>query len=317
MSPFHVQTPLIPSRPLSRLFGRRVWLKLDAVQPCGCYKIRGIGFACEEYVRRGAQRLLCSSGGNAGLAVAYAGRELGVSVTVIVPETTTERAKELIGREDAEVVVYGSSWNESHEYALSRSAEETAYIHPFDDPLTWRGHATVIDEVREAGLTPGAVVLSVGGGGLLCGVIEGLRRNDMEDVPVVAVETVGADSLYQAVQADHLIELEAITSIATTLGAKRVARQAFEYAKEKAVLSTVVDDRAAVDACIEFARDHRLIVEPACGAALAVIYEHDSARTRTRSTLNEISDREDILVIVCGGAGVTMEQLEGWRKVLR
>lgn len=87
--PLHIPTPLVPSRHLSQLCGHSIWLKLGAVQPPGSFKIRGVGHACEEYVKRGARRLVSSSGGNAGLAVAYAGRRLlvepacGASLAVV------------------------------------------------------------------------------------------------------------------------------------------------------------------------------------------------------------------------------------------
>lgn len=106
--------PLIESRPLSLAAGRNVWLKLEALQPCGSFKLRGVGHACEVHHARGARHFVSSSGGNAGLAVAYAGRKLGVPVTVVVPETTTERAKELLRLEDAQVVVHGSSSQEAN-----------------------------------------------------------------------------------------------------------------------------------------------------------------------------------------------------------
>lgn len=105
----HIETPLIESSVLSRLTRKSVWLKLDALQPSGSFKIRGIGHACEVYAAKGARRFVSSSGGNAGLAVAFAGQELGIPVTVVVPETTTQRAKELLRSENAEVIVHGAS----------------------------------------------------------------------------------------------------------------------------------------------------------------------------------------------------------------
>ena len=93
--------------------------------------------------------------------------------------------------ENAEVIVHGKSLEEAHRFALSLMQSTDAYIHPFDDPLVWRGHASLIDEIFRAGLKPDAIVLSVGGGGLLCGVIEGLKRNGEADVPIIAVETEG------------------------------------------------------------------------------------------------------------------------------
>lgn len=302
MKPLHIETPLFESRPLSVQSGRNVWLKLDALQPPGSFKIRGIGFACQEYVRQGARRLISSSGGNAGIAVAYAGRHLSVPVLIVVPETTSERAKALIRQEGAEVVVHGASWQEANDLAMSTVEESDVLVHPFDDPLVWQGHSTLIDEVVRSGVRPDAVVVSVGGGGLLCGLVEGLRRAGWSDVPVIAVETEGADSLAQSVRAGHRVELPAITSLAITLGAKKICERAFDCTREHPLRSVVVSDRAAVSACQRFLDDHRLVVEPACGASLAAVY--DGAP--------ELEDFESVLVVVCGGATTTLEQLREW-----
>ena len=300
--PLHIETPLLPSRPLSVLAGRSVWLKLDALQPPGSFKIRGMGLACEEYQRRGARRFVSSSGGNAGLAVAYAGRRLSVPVTVVVPETTSQRARELLALEAAEVVVHGASWQEANELALSMIGASDAFLHPFDDPLLWRGHATMIDEVCRSGLKPDAVVLSVGGGGLLSGVAEGLHRNGWGQVPILAVETEGAASFHQSLKAGRLVELDQISSIATSLGAKRVCERAFQWSREHPIRSIVVSDQAALSACTRFLDDHRLLVEPACGASLALAYDQAA----------ELEGFGTVLVIVCGGATATMDQIKQW-----
>ena len=84
--PLHIETPLIISDILSDLVNKDIRLKLDALQPSGSFKIRGVGFACEYFAHRGAKSFLSSSGGNAGMAVAYAGKKLGIPVKVIVPE---------------------------------------------------------------------------------------------------------------------------------------------------------------------------------------------------------------------------------------
>ena len=302
MTPLHIETPLIESRPLSSHAGRSVLLKLEAVQPPGSFKIRGLGFACQDYARRGARRFISSSGGNAGIAVAYAGRHLSMPVVVVVPETTSEKARALIRQEGAQLLVYGSSWQEANHYALSMVGEADAFLHPFDDPLIWRGHGSLIDEVAAKGVKPEAVVLSVGGGGLLSGVVEGMWRHGWQDVPLIAVETEGAASFAQALQAGHRVELPAITSVATTLGAKKVCEQAFNWVKKHPIHSVVVTDQAAVAACERFLNDHRLLVEPACGAALAVVYERQAV----------LDDFSSVLVIVCGGATTTIEQLRQW-----
>ena len=298
----HIATPLLESRPLSVSSGRLVWLKLEALQPSGSFKIRGIGHACETHVNRGARRFVSSSGGNAGLAVAYAGRMLSIPVVVVVPETTTGRARELLELENACVIVHGSSWQEANEFAISITDATDAFIHPFDDPLLWQGHSTVIDEVIRAGLKPDAVVLSVGGGGLLSGVAQGLSRCDMGHVPILAVETEGAASFHEAMKAGRTVQLKAITSIATSLGAKRVCEQALRASRLHSIRSIVVSDRSALSACGKFLADHRLLVEPACGASLVIAYENS----------NVLNDFQTVLFIVCGGSTTTIEQLTKW-----
>ena len=300
--PLHIETPLIQSRQLSQLSGRAVWLKLDALQPPGSFKIRGVGYACEEYVKRGAQRLVSSSGGNAGLAVAYAGRSLGVPVTVVVPQTTSEQAKALLRLEDAEVIVHGASWQEANELALSLVGPTDAFLHPFDDPLLWHGHATLVDEVARSGLLPDVIVLSVGGGGLLSGVAQGLHCNGWGHVPIIAVETKGAASFHAAAQAGHCVQLDHINSIATSLGAKRVCEQAVHWSKHHPIQSVLVSDHSAVSACERFLADHRLLVEPACGASLAVAYDNAP----------ELEAFKTVLVVVCGGATATVDQIRQW-----
>ncbi|WFU01381.1 pyridoxal-phosphate dependent enzyme [Rhizobium sp. CB3171] len=299
----HLETPLLESRPLSQVSGCSIWLKMDALQPPGSFKIRGIGAACEHHARSGKRRFVSSSGGNAGIAVAYAGRRLSIPVSVFVPETTTERAKSLIRQEGAEVFVHGASWQEANEHALQAVDAGTAFIHPFDDPLVWTGHATLIDEVVRAGVPFDAVVLSVGGGGLLAGISEGLDRNGLQHVPIIAAETEGAASLAAAVKAGKPVELPAITSIATSLGARKVAERAFEITRNRPVDCVVVDDLVAVDACMRFLDDHRVLVEPACGAALAVAYAH----------ADQLARFERVLMIACGGATATLTQLQAWQ----
>ncbi len=91
--PLHRETPLLESVPLSAISGRRVFLKMENMQPAGSFKLRGIGHLCEEAAREGATQFFSPSGGNAGYAAAWAGRELGIRTTVIVPVTTSEEAK--------------------------------------------------------------------------------------------------------------------------------------------------------------------------------------------------------------------------------
>lgn len=298
-----IKTPLLESLPLGKMNGTRVWMKMEAAQPSGSFKIRGIGFACQYHYGKGARRFISSSGGNAGLAVAYAGRKLGVPVIVVVPETTSERARYLLQLEGAEVIVHGKMWSEANELAMSLLTEQDAFLHPFDDPLLWQGHASMIDEVVEDGIRPDAVILSVGGGGLLAGVDEGLRRNGLDNVPVYAVETQGMSSYNAALEAGRPVEVTALTGVATSLGARQVCQRAFDLAKKRTVFPVIVSDREAVDACLSFLDDHRMLVEPACGASLAPLYGKKL----------DLNNYKNVLVIVCGGSTATVNSLSTFK----
>ena len=281
-----------------------MWLKLESSQPSASFKLRGMGLAAERAVAAGASRLVSSSGGNAGYAVAWAGRTLGVPVTVVVPSTTGARMRGLIEAAGAEVQIAGDVWDEAHAAAIDVARMTGgALLHPFDHADIWEGHASLVAEVAETGLKPERVIVAVGGGGLLCGVIQGMHAAGWSDVPVIAVETTGAGSFAAALEAGEPVTLPAITSIALTLGSKRVCDRLFELAGQHDIRSVLVSDRAAVQACDRFLDDHRVLVEPSCGAALSTVYDRHPEVTNATGP---------VLVVVCGGAAVTRSQLESW-----
>jgi L-serine/L-threonine ammonia-lyase len=251
--------------------------------------------------------VVCASGGNAGMAAALAAAACGVPATIVVPQSTGVPVREAIAARGATVVVHGASWDDAHAHATALAdAQGAVSVHPFDDPLLWDGHATLIDEVVRAGARFDAVVTSVGGGGLLAGIVEGLRRNGLGQVPVIAVETEGAASYAAALAAGEPVTLPAITSIATSLGARRVMPQAVALAHQHPIESVVVSDAQAVQACSRFADAMRVLVEPACGASLAALDARPDLFARFDAPLVE----------VCGGMGVTPARLAAWRREL-
>lgn len=161
----------------------------------------------------------------------------------------------------------------------------------------------MIDEVVAEGVRPDAVVLSVGGGGLLSGVDEGLRRNGLSSVPIYVAETEGMASFNASIKAGHLTEVPVLSGVATSLGARQVCKRAFDLSKERTVVPVQVTDQEAVAACLLYLNDHRTLVEPACGASLALLYGN-------KVSLGELSN---VLVIVCGGSTATIESLTSFR----
>lgn len=280
---------------------------MDCHQPTGSFKIRGIGKRCQEAFEAGFDHFVIASGGNAGLATAYAGWKMGVKTTVVVPTTTTQAMQEKIINLGAELKIFGTTWNDSNVFAQSLVKKEKAiYIHPFDHPTVWAGNASVIDECDTQMSPPDLVVVAVGGGGYFCGVMEGIKRNNWTQTQVLTAETEGAASMKGAIEAQELITLESIASIASSLGAKRVAKRAFELALEHAVIPYAVSDQEALEACRLFLNETGNLVEPACGAALAAVYHN----------IKPIQEADSILILVCGGASLTLEHFNNYSATL-
>nr|XP_020479122.1 L-serine dehydratase/L-threonine deaminase-like [Monopterus albus]XP_020479123.1 L-serine dehydratase/L-threonine deaminase-like [Monopterus albus] len=320
MEHFHLNTPLLESADMARRVGTTVYLKMENSQPSGSFKIRGIGHLCQQLARQ-SMGVVCASGGNAGMAAAYAARKIGVPATIVVPSSSPELVFQKLKDQGATVKIIGKVWDDADAEALRLAGTEgLIYVPPFDHPLLWQGHASMISEVAATlgpSRKPGAVVVSVGGGGLLCGVIQGLKDVGWMDVPVVAMETVGADCFNAAVKAGRMVTLDDITSEAKCLGAKTICKKAFEYSQcsELTVISELVTDQQALHAVETFLDEERVLVEMACGAALAAVYSGLIGRLQAEGRLP--TPLGPLLVIVCGGSSINMEQLTNLKHKLR
>lgn len=207
-----------------------------------------------------------------------------------------------------DVIQTGASWAEADAYLreeLLAKDKNGVYVPPFDHEDVWDGAATIIEELEEK---PDAVVCSVGGGGLFCGLMMGLDKKDWSDVKVLTVETKGAESLHKSLGKGERVRLDQITSICTSLGASMVGKKTFEYGQRKNVRSVVLEDREAVMGCWRLADDERFLVEPACGVNVALCYDG-----RLDKVLPGLTAGSKVVIVLCGGAAVTLELLMEWR----
>ncbi|KAL4797591.1 L-serine dehydratase [Aspergillus venezuelensis] len=319
-----IRTPLIESRSLSTLAGCRILLKLENTQPSGSFKSRAMGAQILSHLYNPTNQgkrihFFASSGGNAGLAAVCAAKTLGFPCTVVVPvQTKSLMVDKLVKAGARKVVKFGETFAEAGEYMRDvvmqepeedqdeeEGGEEVVKIalHPFDNESIWEGNSTLIDELAEQvpALTAGeewngyenmvlpvdAMVCSVGGGGLLNGLVMGLERrrrqvqqqmkktktlSQARPTHLVAVETRGTDSLAAAVKHGELVSLPKITSQATSLGAIRVSERTFQYAMNPPegvkVHSTVFSDADAARGVLRLVDEERVLVELACGVCV-------------------------------------------------
>lgn len=270
----------------------------------------------------------CSSGGNAGLACATAAITLGHLATICVPTSTSDTIVQKLRTLGANVVVKGAHFAEADNFMkdeLMSKDNNAVYVPPFDHPDVWEGHGSLVDELEKQMQDFGGyqgLVCSVGGGGLLVGIMERLEiygrlqggSLEKRGIRVLAMETEGAESLNYSLKKQKLARLDNITSIATSLGATQVAKRCFEVAQRPEVKNVVFSDAEAAMGSVCFADDERMLVEPACGVSIAPVY-NGSLSTHL---FPELSDAEfsklNIVIIVCGGSKASLQILDEYKK---
>lgn len=311
-----IETPLVESASLSRAAGCRIFLKLENVQPSGSFKSRAMGNQILSHLKNPGNagkpvHFYASSGGNAGLAAVCAARDLGYPCTVALPTSTKPLMVERLWTAGAaNVVQYGDTIAEAGEYmreVLMKEKEdgESEYVvkialHPFDNEPIWHGNGTIVGELAaqmpavakeqstnydNKPIPLDAIICSVGGGGLINGLIMGLERERQKKplqtttkltspIHLLAIETLGTDSLAQALAQKSHIALPKITSQATSLGATRVSEKTYQYALSPppglAVHTAVLSDADAARGVLRLVDDERLLVELACGVCVEV-----------------------------------------------
>jgi threonine dehydratase len=224
--------------------------------------------------------VVAASGGNAGLAVAYAAAQVGVPAEIWVPTGAPPVKVAKLRALGATVVPHGSEYAEAHAGAIVRARETGAvYCHAYDQPLMAAGAGTLarelIDQVPDGFDT---VVVACGGGGLMGGVAAALedvpsRRDAAVPVRVVAVEPVLAPTLHAALAAGHPVDVPVSGVAADSLGARRLGEIPYSVAARTGVVSVLVDDAAIVAARADLWSHRRIAVEHGAAAAWAALLD--------------------------------------------
>ncbi len=269
----------------------RLWFKLEQTQHSGSFKVRGAFnriLAAHERGELPPSGVIAASGGNAGLAVAYAARELGVAAEVFVPAAAPPVKVAKLRALGAAVVLGGAEYAEAYDAALDRAAVTGAlFCHAYDQREICAGQGTVGLEVADQlGSGFDTVLLAVGGGGLMAGVaaaLEGQAR-------VVGVEPTTIPTLHAALDAGGPVDVAVSGVAADSLGARRIGEIAYAVAARTGVQSVLVTDEDIVAARRALWDSSRLAVEHGTAAALAAL----SAGAYVPR------DGERVVVLLCG-----------------
>lgn len=264
-----------------------LWLKLELVQHTGSFKPRGMfnRVLASEVPRAG---LTVASGGNAGLAVAYVGRQLGHPVEVFVPEATPAVKVNRLRDYGAQVRTGGADYAEALVASESHAADSGAlFVHAYDQPEVVAGQGTLGRELADQVPDADTVLVSVGGGGLIGGVAAWFAGS----VRVVGVEPFGCPTLHAARSAGEPVDVKTEGVARDSLGARRLGAIAWEHAAAGHISDALlVDDDAIVDARRWLWQEARLATEPGTAAAVAAL----------RCGAYQPSRGETVVVVICG-----------------
>ena len=290
ISPCVRRTPLTASASLSERLKTNVYVKLELFQKTGSFKVRGaFNKALKLQAGERGQGLVSVSGGNHAQAVAYAARTLGLKAVVLMPESTPRNYVDATRAYGAEVK-FAADVSAAFREVADYQSEGWAYIHPFDDPMVIAGQGTIGLEILEDVPQVTDIIASIGGGGMIGGLATAVRSLK-PSVRVWGVETEGADCMSKSLAAGRVVTLDAITSIARTLGAPAPSEQTLAMAKELLESVTVVSDAEALAALRFLLERLKVLTEPAASCTLAAA---DKLK-------EQFSKERHVVLVLCGG----------------
>lgn len=352
-----VETPLIYSSHISDLLGCSAYLKLENLQPSQSFKYRGISLLVQRCKAKygPSVHILAASSGNAGLATAVAARRLGIRCTIYLPFATRQATQIRLRQQGADVVAVGQIYADSA-MAMREAAkvDPNAVIVPsYEHPVLWEGHSSMVKEMEnQLGERPDAILCSVGGGGLIGGVLLGCKAVGWNDVPIIALETHGSNCFYQAnalntqgftsksrtfppeipndqpytveFNSEHAVavpHLRALHSRAVSLGATYAAPEVVRMALDHpaGVQCVCIADELAMCSAQLFADDHKMLIELACATTISAAYNYEFFWRLLDPELAlppEEKRKKRVVFVVCGGINISYGEVTSYTDIL-
>ncbi len=273
--PFIAETPFAHSVTLSQAVGAKVYLKLENLQMTGSYKERGalnrLARLSEDEARRG---VIAFSAGNHAQGVAYHAQRLGLAATIVMPVYTPLVKVMATRRYGARVVLHGQSAAEARAESHRLAAEhDLVHIHPFDDRYIVAGQGTIGLELLEQNPYLDAVVVPIGGGGLIAGVSLVLKETNPR-IKVYGVEASAMASMKVSREAGQVTEVPSQRTLADGIAVSRVGEIPFRIAERYVDDVVTVDDEEIASAILTLLEVEKTMVEGAGAAALAAVINH-------------------------------------------
>jgi len=285
-------SPCLPSIPLSELTGMEIFCKLDNLQRTGSFKERGARNVLSQLpVEQKKRGVIAASAGNHGQALAYQGKLLGVPATVVMPKHAPLIKVSNCQKLGARVVLHGKDFAEAKTHAHEIAAKDKlAYIDGYDDPAIIAGQGTMGLEILEQVPNVDAVIVPVGGAGLIAGVSLAVKTKRPK-VKIIAVEAENAASFSGALKAGKPTRIEMQPTLADGLAIPQVGKNAFEIAKSRVDRAVIVSEEQIALSILRIVELQKGVVEGAAATPLAACLSGD---------LRSLA-RKRVVLLLCGG----------------
>lgn len=235
------QTPLLTSRTLSERSGLDVWLKAENLQKTGSFKPRGVfNKVLQLPVEAREAGIITASAGNNGQAVAYVAAHQKIPGFVVMPEAANRSKVAAVREYGSEAILHGLVWDDAYAHSVEIAKQRNlTYVHPFRDRHIMAGQGTAGLEILDALPDVEAVLIPIGGGGLIGGVATALKLSK-PDVRVIGVEPAGASNMRASHLAGQPRDLDTVATNADGLATKRTDPDVYK------TLESCVDDFVTV-----------------------------------------------------------------------
>jgi len=265
-------SPFVRSETFSKLTGNSIFFKLDHLQMTGAFKERGalnkILLLTEDERERG---VIAASAGNHAQAVAYHATKRGIAAEICMPLTTPITKVSATRGYGAEVVLVGANYDEACHEAMRRCHERNlTFIHPFDDEAVIAGQGTIGLEMLEVNSDLDAVIVPVGGGGLIAGVACAVKESNPK-IKVIGVQTSKLPSMKAALEHHKLVTLPANKTIADGIAVRRAGDVTFPLAEKYVDDVVTVDDEEIANAILAMLEKEKTLTEGAGAVGAAAV----------------------------------------------
>jgi threonine dehydratase len=265
-------TPLLSSRSLGERSGFKVWLKAENLQKTGSFKPRGAANRVRHLDASARQQgVITASAGNHGQALAFVASREGIPGFVVMPEGANPSKVAAVREYGAQAILQGKLWDDAYAHAQQLAQENgLVFVHPFKDPHIMGGQGTVGLEIVEDLPEVEAVVIPVGGGGLISGMALALRLVKPA-VRIIGVEPVGSANMFASRARGTPVTLDAVDTIADGLATKRTDPEVFEIIDRLVDDMVTVSDQEILEAVRFLLERAKLLAEPAGAATAAAL----------------------------------------------